>query len=162
MRVSDVMNHPAVTCPVDAALDAAARLMWEFDCGMVLAVDDAGRLAGVITDRDICLAAYMHRKPLHLVPLAKTMVKPAISVHADDEVLAAEGLMRDNHVRRLPVIDGVGRPVGLISVDDLAQMAVREHRIGADRDLVETLAAVSRPRDAAPRRPHPLVPTGLA
>lgn len=158
MRISEVMSHPAVTCPADAALDAAARLMWEFDCGLVLAVNDDGRLAGVVTDRDICLAAYMHRKPLHLIPVAKAMVKQVISAHAEDEVLSAEHLMRDNRIRRLPVIDQAGHPVGVVSVDDLAQWAVREKRIGIDREFVDMLAAVCgpRPRDKAPR---PLVPT---
>jgi len=161
MRVSEIMSQPAVTCPVDAALDAGARLMWEFDCGLVLVVGDDGRLAGIVTDRDICLAAYMHHKPLHLIPLAKAMVKPVIAVHVDDDVQSAAGLMRDNRIRRLAVTDAAARPVGVVSVDDLAQAALRldgtEER-ERDHDLVQTLAAVSAPRSRTPM-PRPLVPT---
>jgi CBS domain-containing protein len=85
------------------------------------------------------------------------MVKQVISAHAEDEVLSAEHLMRDNHIRRLPVIDQAGHPVGVVSVDDLARWAFREKRIGIDREFVDTLAAVCgpRPRDSANR---PLVP----
>ena len=160
MRINDVMSRPAVTCPSDAGLDSAARLMWEFDCGIVLAVNDDGRLAGVVTDRDICLAAYMHRKPLHLIPLAKTMVKQVISVHAEDDVHEAEHLMRDNRLRRLPVIDDGGHPAGVISVDDLVNLAARDTRTPVDREFVGTLAAVMAPRSKEPAVPHPLVPMG--
>lgn len=157
MRVNEVMSQPAVTCPVGAALDAAARLMWEFDCGIVLVVGDDGRLTGVVTDRDICLAAYMHHKPLHLIPLAKAMVKQVISVPAGVDVLSAEHLMRDNRIRRLAVTDDAGRPVGVVSMDDLARLALREPQADRDRELVQTLAAVSAPRSRE-TTPGPLVP----
>jgi signal-transduction protein with cAMP-binding, CBS, and nucleotidyltransferase domain len=132
--------------------------MWEFDCGVVLVVGDDGRLAGVVTDRDICLAAYMHRKSLHLIPLAKTMVKQVISVHAEDDVRSAEHLMRDNRIRRLPVIDDGGHPVGVISVDDLVQWAARDTRTPVDHEFVDTLATVLAPRSREAGLPHPLVP----
>jgi CBS domain-containing protein len=158
MRIDDVMSRPAVTCPADAALDAAARLMWEFDCGIVLAVGDDGRLAGVVTDRDICLAAYMHRKPLHLIPLARTMVKQVITARAQDNLLSAEHLMRDNRLRRLPVIDNAGHPVGVISVDDIVRWAARDKRLPIDGEFVATIAAVLAPRPNEAGPPHPLVP----
>ncbi len=156
MHVRDVMSHPAITCPVDSALDAAARLMWEYDCGVVLVVSDDGRLGGIVTDRDICLAAYMHHKPLHLIPLAKAMVKPVISVHEEDGAESAEQLMRENRIRRLAVVDAAGRPVGVLSLDDLAQLALQEARADRDRELVRTLAAVGGPR-SRPAESQPLV-----
>lgn len=151
MRVSDVMSQPAVTCPVDAALDAPARLMWEFDCGLVLLVGDDGRLIGVVTDRDVCLAAYMHHKPLHLIPTARAMTKAVISVQSDRDVQSVEDLMRENAIRRIPVTDRDGRPTGVVSLDDLAQAALGETDESAGREVVRTLAAVAapRPRDRA-------------
>ena len=160
MRIKEVMSQPTVTCPTSAALDAPARLMWEFDCGMIPVVGDDGRLAGLLTDRDICLAAYMHRKPLHLIPVTKVMVKQVISAHPDDTVESAEHLMRDNHIRRLPVIDKDGRPAGVVSIDDLARLAARTKKGVADRELVETMAAVSRPRSAPAGAAGPLVAKG--
>jgi CBS domain-containing protein len=157
MRIKDIMSQPTVTCPTSAALDAAARLMWEFDCGMIPIVGDDGRLAGLVTDRDICLAAYMHRKPLHLIPVTKVMVKQVITTDADDTVESAEHLMRDNHIRRLPVIDREGRPAGVVSIDDLAKLAARDKKGAVDPELIETLAAVSRPRTAPAPDHGPLV-----
>src|SRR4029450_6426609 len=55
MQVKHVMTQPAVTCPVNATLDAVARCMWECDLGAIPLVDDTGRIAGVVTDRDICM-----------------------------------------------------------------------------------------------------------
>src|SRR5262245_51459466 len=54
MQIKDIMSTPAVTCPADATLDQAARAMWDSDCGILPVVFDDGRLAGVVTDRDIC------------------------------------------------------------------------------------------------------------
>lgn len=156
MRIKEIMSQPTVTCPSSTALDAPARLMWEFDCGMIPIVGDDGRLAGLVTDRDICLAAYMHRKPLHLIPVTKVMVKQVITIHANDTIESAEHLMRDNHIRRLPVIDDDGRPAGVLSIDDLAKLAAGSKKSVDRREFVETMAAVSRPRpgtEATGRRP---------
>jgi len=140
---------------MDSTLDVAARLMWEFDCGIIPLLSDDGRLAGVLTDRDICMAAYTQGKPLSAIPAARAMAKQVISVHAEDTVEAAEHLMGDNQIRRLPVIDNAGRPVGVVSLNDLARLTARAKRSTADRELVQTMAAVCEPRhspDAA--RPH--------
>jgi CBS domain-containing protein len=120
--------------------------MWEFDCGLVLVVGDDGRLIGVVTDRDVCLAAYMHHKPLHLIPVAKAMARAVISVQSDRDVQSVEDLMRLNGIRRIPVTDRDGRPAGVVSLDDLAQAALSTHDEGAGREVVRTLAAVAAPR----------------
>ena len=145
MHVSEIMSHPAITCSVDSALDASARIMWEFDCGIVVVVGNDGRISGVVTDRDICMAAYMHHKPLYLIPVGKVMSEPVISVHETDDVLSAEHLMRDNRIRRLPVTDDSGRPVGVIALHDVARAAVRTGQSEHDREIVEAVAAVSTP-----------------
>ena len=58
--------------------------------------------------------------------------------------------MRDNQIRRLPVLDDSGRPVGVVSMNDLARLASRSKRSGVDREFVETLAATCQPRGHAP------------
>ena len=149
MQIRDVMSHPPVTCPVSGTLDHAARLMWEFDCGIVPVVNDDGRLAGVVTDRDVCMAAYTQGQPLASIPVTTAMAKSVVASHAGDPIEHAEQLMRDNQIRRLPVLDGDDRPVGLVSMNDLARLAARAKRSGVDRELVKTLAAVCQPRGHA-------------
>jgi CBS domain-containing protein len=149
MQIRDVMSHPPITCPATSTLDHAARLMQEFDCGIIPVVNDQGRLAGVVTDRDICMAAYTLGQPLSALQVSTAMSKAVIASHVDDRVEHAEHLMRDNQIRRVPVLDNDNRPVGILSMNDLARLADRAKRIGVDRELVETLAAVCQPRARA-------------
>ena len=149
MHLKEIMSQPVVTCPVDSTLDVPARLMWEFDCGVIPLIADDGRLAGIITDRDICMAALSQGKPLHQTRTSSAMTARPVACHVDDAVEAAEQLMREAQVRRLPVIDGEGRPVGVVALSDLARLAAHAKRSGVDRALVQTLAAVCRPRPRA-------------
>lgn len=156
MQIKDIMSHPPVTCPVSSTLDHAARLMWEFDCGIIPVVKDDGRLAGVVTDRDVCMAAYTQGRPLASIPIATAAAKQVVAVHASDSIEQVEQLMRENQIRRLPVLDGDDRPIGLVSMNDLARLAAHAKKSGVDRELVQTLAAVCQ------RRGHATVSSGLA
>jgi CBS domain-containing protein len=155
MRIKDLMTQPIVTCPTQATLDHAARLMWEYDCGVIPVTGDDGRLAGIVTDRDVCMAAYTQGRTLHDIPVTTAMAKQVIAVHGNDTVESAEALMRDYQIRRVPVLDGEGRPIGIVSLNDLARMAARKQRNGVEHALVQTLAAVCQPRPRADRQEAP-------
>ena len=146
MHIKEIMSQPVVSCPMNSTLDHAARLMWEFDCGVIPVVDDDGRVAGIVTDRDICMAAYTQGKALSAIPVATAMARDVAAVHADDGIDQVEKLMRDKQVRRLPVLDGESRLTGLVSMSDLARLSARASRSAVERELVQTLAAVSQPR----------------
>src|SRR5581483_7847787 len=145
MKLSDIMSHPVITAPANANADIVARLMWEFDCGIVPLVAEDGRLAGVITDRDICMAAYTQGKALSEIPVASAMATDVLACHDGDPIEAAERLMREQRIRRIVVLDRDDRPVGIVSMNDIARLAARARRSGVDRELVQTLAAVSQP-----------------
>jgi CBS domain-containing protein len=149
MHIQDVMTHPVVTCPVDSSADVPARLMWEFDCGVIPLVDGDGRLAGIVTDRDLCMAAYTQNKPLSEIQTASAMAPDVVRCHPTDAIETVESLMRDHQIRRVPVIDADGRPVGLFAMNDLARLASRARKSGVDREVVRTLAAVCQPRGHA-------------
>lgn len=146
MRIKELMSHPAMTCPVTATLNHVARLMWESDCGMVPVVNDEGQLAGVVTDRDICMAAYTQGKPLNAIPVTTAMARQAIASHANDDIESAEALMADNQIRRLPVLDDNGRIEGVISMNDLTRAVAHAKKGTTDRELVQTMAAICEPR----------------
>jgi len=146
MQIKDIMSHPVVTCPADSTLDQAARLMWEFDCGIVPVIGDDGRLVGVVTDRDICMAAYTQGKALSAIPVGTAMATQVVAVHGEELIEQAEHLMRDSQIRRLPVLDNDNRPVGIVSMNDLARLAARAHKNAVNRELVDTLATVCKPR----------------
>lgn len=156
MHLNEVMNQPVVVCPDDSTLEQAARLMWEQDCGVVPVVDREGRLIGVVTDRDICMSAYTQGRPLGAIPVTTAMAHAVVAAHESDSVESAEQLMQDNQIRRLPVVDGEGRPVGIVSLNDLARLAAQARRTTSDRELVQTLAAICKPRMAAADAARPL------
>ena len=150
MQVKQVMTQPAVTCPVNATLDAVARCMWECDLGAIPLVDDNGKIAGVITDRDICMAAYTQGRPLSAIPVATAMAKEVFCCQPEETTESAEWLMAQKQIRRLPVVDGDGRPVGVFAVADLARVATTQAN-GAEHEVVETLIAIAEPHNGAAR-----------
>ena len=116
--VADVMAHSPATIPIDAPITEAAQQMRANDIGDVL-VMDGGRLAGIVTDRDIVVRIVAENKDL------KTPVREAcsdgdvVTVTPSTDITEAAQLMRSKAIRRLPVVDG-SRPVGILSIGDLA------------------------------------------
>jgi CBS domain-containing protein len=147
MRARELMTRPPVTCHVNDAMNVAARSMWECDCGSVLAVDDEGRLKGIITDRDICMAAYTRGSSLDSMLVHTAMASEPVCVRPDAEIDEIEELMAGHRVRRIPVIDNDHKPVGMVSMNDIARAVARQQNLhqGA-RSLGRTLAAICEPR----------------
>jgi CBS domain-containing protein len=113
-------------------------------------VDAERRVVGMVTDRDVCMAAYTQGLPLRAIRVATAMSKQVHACRPDDALLVAERIMREHRIRRLPVIAVDGTLAGLLSLNDVAQEAAREH-VPATRDvsaegLAQTLAAVCEPR----------------
>jgi len=138
------------TCGRDDTVNHAARIMWEHDCGCVPVVDGEGRVIGMVTDRDVCMAAYTQGLPLWAIPVATAMSKEVHACRPDDALLVAERIMREHRVRRLPVVAADGTLAGILSLNDVAQEAAREHmpatREVSAEGLTETLAAVCERR----------------
>ncbi|TDB85403.1 CBS domain-containing protein [Actinomadura sp. KC216] len=118
-RVSDVMTVEPETLPLDATLYEAARIMRDRGIGDVL-VTYAGRLCGVITDRDIVVRAVAESRDTSLTPLGDVCTAELTTVRPDDDTGTAARLMSEQAVRRLPVVDDEQRPVGIICIGDLA------------------------------------------
>ena len=157
MRIRDIMSRPAVVCRRSETLSAAARLMWEHDCGVVPVVDDDGRIAGILTDRDICMGAYTHGKSLNEIPVTEAMSTNVFSCRAGDFLEPTIRTMAESQVRRLPVLDADDRPVGVVSFSDLVRHASTVvHGEGIDYDVIKGFAAITR----SPRQvPAPAAPT---
>ena len=120
MKISQLMSKPVKTCHPDEPVSGAAGLMWDGDLGCVAVVDARGQLVGVITDRDICMAAYTRGEALHQIPVSAAMNKHVVTCRPDDNDSDIAALMAKHLVRRIPVVDDAQRPVGMISINDLA------------------------------------------
>ena len=149
MKVRDLMSQPVRTCTRDQTVNAAAQIMWEHDCGIVPIVGEDDVLVGVITDRDICMAALFQNRPLAEIRIGDVMAATVSTCRPDDQLIDAEHLMSQRQVHRLPVVNDAGTPVGLLSLADLA----RRVRVTAGAknkgvaDLAETIAAICEPHN---------------
>jgi CBS-domain-containing membrane protein len=101
------------------------------------------------------MAAYTQGERLTSIPVTTAMAKSVVCCHADDEVESAESVMGEQQVRRLPVVDAENHPVGLLSLNDVAQEIARSRAPagGLQRSFVSTVGAICRPRASEAHAP---------
>jgi CBS domain-containing protein len=126
MKVRDIMTREVVTCQTDTDLRTAARAMLEGRFGTLPVVDAHGRLAGIITDRDVAMAAGTRERNASHIAVHEAMSAQVRSCFAEDDLSAALKQMEEACVRRLPVVDAQGRLAGIVSIDDIVQRALDE------------------------------------
>jgi CBS-domain-containing membrane protein len=148
MQIGKLMRADVFTCRAADTADAAAKVMWDRDVGCVPVIDDTGHVAGVVTDRDLCMAAYTRGVPLSAIPVSTVMSGTVYSCGPEDDVAAVERTMAMHQIRRMPVIDEHGVPVGMISLNDLARAASVGPNSVSSAGVAKTLAAVGAPRPA--------------
>jgi CBS domain-containing protein len=144
-KVRDVMSADVETIPVGSTLGTALEVMWRRDIGSVPVVDLRGRLVGIITDRDVALASYLRdEKPSH-IRVSSSMSGNVATCGPDESLATVEARMCEARVRRLPVVDALGAPVGMLTLSDLARGQDLHGEISGA--LIQTLRAISQPRD---------------
>jgi CBS domain-containing protein len=152
MNVQEIMTSVPTACSLTDTAHDAAHIMWERDCGVVPVVDHDGHVVGVVTDRDIAMAAYLQGTALAAIPIGRIMSSEPQTCLPTDDLTHAERVMREHQVHRLPVIDERGILVGMLSLSDVA----RGVRSGNGRakpneslELLQTIVAISEPRSGA-------------
>jgi CBS domain-containing protein len=145
-----IMTGSPVACRPEDALTEAARIMWQHDCGCVPVVCNDGRLCGLITDRDICMAAYLQGRPLAAIRVDDVMARHVTACAPQDSLQEVARAMREARVRRIPVVEDDGVLVGIVSLADLALEPERRGdartQSAARKQVVATLASIVRPR----------------
>jgi CBS domain-containing protein len=121
-RVRDLMSPSPITCRPADDLRLAAQRMWEGDFGVLPVVDDAQKPIGVLTDRDICMAAYTRGGALAELSVAEAMSRRVCTCKPSHTLRSAMDLMVTHQVRRLPVVGDDGALVGIVSLADIARL----------------------------------------
>jgi len=116
MQLTDVMATHVVSVSPDTKLGDAARLMVETDVGAAVVIDEAGDLAGVITERDLMRCVSDGTDPA--TPVDQRMTTHVLTASPDTNIPEAMALMVDGHFRHLPVLDN-GRVIGMVSMRDV-------------------------------------------
>jgi CBS domain-containing protein len=149
MHVGELMTKNVRACMPTDTLNCAAQAMWEGDYGCVPVVDANGFVIAMLTDRDICMAAYTKGKLLCEIPVCAAMSTELFACKAEDSVEVAEAMMRRHQVRRLPVTDFSGRLVGVLSLNDVGkhieQRQQDQHDGLSPYAIAQTLAAIGSP-----------------
>lgn len=115
----EVMTQDVVVMPSSATLVDAARQMRERDIGDVIIVE-GDLISGILTDRDIVVRAVADEMPMD-TSVGEFASADLVVLDADDSVEEAVLLMREQAVRRIPVVEE-DVPVGIVSIGDLAML----------------------------------------
>ena len=156
MRVKDLMTTTVHSCHERDKLDRPAQIMWDHDCGAVPVINDDGRVVGMITDRDICMAAHFRGQPITAIQVGSVMSRELCACQPDDQVLDAERLMSSRQLHRLPILNPDGSLAGLLSISDIARRRPRQggdgarQRTGWNAEIIETITAIWEPRHHEP------------
>jgi CBS domain-containing protein len=129
--IREVMTADPRTVSTDATLQDAAREMKSDDIGAVL-VEDKGSVAGILTDRDIVVRAIAEGRDPSSTKVGDVASRDVTTLTPDSSVEDAIRIVREQHVRRIPVVQD-GRPAGIVSIGDLA----------IERDTDSALADIS-------------------
>jgi CBS domain-containing protein len=118
-QVRYVMTPDPIAIRSDASVIDAARRMRDEGIGDVIVVDD-DRVCGILTDRDIVVRGLAEECDPRATRVADVCSRELTTVRPEDTVNHAVRLMREHAIRRLPVVDAAGQPVGIVSLGDLA------------------------------------------
>jgi CBS domain-containing protein len=123
MKAEEIMTRDVQCCRPEASLAQAAARMWDYDCGAMPVVDDSNRVMGMITDRDIAIAAATKGRRATEITVGEVMSGNVYACARDEDVKSALKTMRRERVRRLPVIDADGKLAGILSINDVVLRA---------------------------------------
>lgn len=156
MSLENYLRSKLVVLPEKSTVYQAARAMADNHIGAVL-VSRAGRLAGIVTDRDLTVSVLAEGRNPGTTPLYEVMSQGVQTCSAAAPLRQAVSLMREAGVRRIPITED-GKPAGMVTFDDLVlggEVGLEELRGIVEQQLVEG-SAVLKPAGT----PYPVAAGG--
>lgn len=138
------MTKTVEVCGENEALSKACEIMWQKDCGVIPVVDKKSKLVGIITDRDIMIAAFLNDKTVAEIKCNEIITKKIISCSAADAVEDALKLMKKYQIKRLPVVDEKEKLEGIISITDILLSSGDDKKLR--KKVLKTIEAISKLR----------------
>lgn len=134
----ETKGNAVVTSGGDASIAKVGRLLSSNRIGAVVVVDEAGRAAGVFSERDLVRAVAERGASVLEEPVSAAMTQPVITGDRNTNVRDVMEMMTANKIRHLPVVDRDDRLVGIISIGDVVSATVA--RLELDRELLQAVA----------------------
>jgi CBS domain-containing protein len=110
-----------IRLPATAMVEAAVTRMVDDRRAAVVVVDDAGRLIGIFTERDVLTRVVRPGRDPRRTALSEVMTPEPEALAPQDRVCYAVNRMHTAGHRSIPLVDSQGRPVGIITVNDIVQ-----------------------------------------
>jgi CBS-domain-containing membrane protein len=153
MKVADVMMRTPASCTADASVAAAVEILWNRNCGILPILSREGRVIGVVTDRDICIALGTRNRPAAELTVGEIQPAKLFTCRADDDIHTALGILAEQKIRRLPVVDTESKLQGILSLDDIvlhanASAAGRVPEL-SNNEVVEYMKRIYRSNEVA-------------
>jgi CBS domain-containing protein len=154
MTIKEVMTKQVAICRPETNLAEASALMWENDCGALPVLAETGEPSGIITDRDICIALGTRNGRASELAVRDVVGSHLMTCKSTDDIRSALEIMREEKIRRLPVVNERGLLEGMVSIDDIVLSVQRGEgsKVGtaiALRDVATALQEISCHRAAA-------------
>jgi len=121
MKVKDVMMRTPASCGATTNLGAAVEILWNRNCGILPVTNSQGKVIGVVTDRDLCIALGTRNRLPGEVTVGQVVSGQVFTCKPDDDIREALNTMAREKVRRLPVVNAAGQLEGILSMDDVVR-----------------------------------------
>ena len=150
MKVAEVMTRAVDLVEPSATVQAAATQMAELDIGAVL-VGTTEAIEGILTDRDIIVRVVVEGRHPAEVTVREVMTPEVVGCGADDEIEQAFAAMREGQFRRMPVLGEDAKPIGVVTLGDLAKHVESPEKVAEDlRQISEPHRSREAPEDRPP------------
>jgi CBS domain-containing protein len=126
MSVGKISTKDVATAIPDETLRQAARRMAARNVGTLVILDSLGRPSGLVSDRDLMLQVLVEERNPDTTTVSEVMSTPVAAVHENADVDDALREMAACRVRRMPVVDGAGKLVGILALDDVLGFFAKE------------------------------------
>lgn len=119
MKVKDCMCDEVIYVRPECSTEECAKLMGENHIGCVPVCDNSNKVVGIVTDRDILLRTIGCGKEVKNTKISDIMTCNVTSCTPETDLTEAEKLMKENQIRRIPVMEN-NKVIGILTLGDLA------------------------------------------
>jgi CBS domain-containing protein len=120
------MTSEVKSCRPETSLAEAAVMMLDYDCGALPVVNGENKIVGMITDRDIAIAAATKGRLASEILVSEVISRKVYSATLGEDIYMALRTMRREKIRRLPIVNRDGMLQGILSLNDIALRAEEE------------------------------------
>jgi len=143
--VKDAMSTHISACHTDTNLELIAQHMWDLDCESIPITDTNNKPKGIITDRDITMAAMFKRLPLKSINASDIVSKRLFYFcYQKDSLNSWLKIMRDNKLKSLPVVDHNDNYIGMVTHTNALSLAKAELEISQNNTELNSISGITK------------------